>query len=330
MIALIAALIAAYQIRKNRFESDVGDKLALHFIDIGQGDCALIVSPGGETLLIDAGPDASSERVISYIKGLGINGIDHMMLSHLHEDHCGAADDIAKELTVKRVYTCTDGSDAGLLFPLFSRLSESGCEHIPVSVGFTLDLGKGVRAEVLCPSEISDRSDNDESMIVRISYGETSFLFAGDAEEDEERELLKLCPDKLSCDLLKVAHHGSSSSSCAEFISAVSPSVAVISCEKNNSYGHPHKSVLDRLEDIGAKIYRTDISGDVLILSDKERLLEYNGRTLGAAYALGALDGGSLFLKNMKNPLAIFDCLDYNIFKLGENGFPPGFAALAA
>lgn len=285
LIILIAAVVIfsvfVYFRDRNEFKNAVDGRLQIHFIDVGQGDCALIISPGGENLLIDAGGEDSSEKVISYIRRLGVERIDHMMLSHLHEDHIGSADDIAREIGVRKVYTATDGSDEGLLFPVFSVFEECGATHVPVSSGYELILTGGVDIELRLPEKTGSGDKNDDSMIIKMTFGGTSFLFTGDAEESEERELTGKYGKALSCDLLKVAHHGSATSSTEEFLEAASPSVAVISCGKNNEYGHPGAKTLERLKKVGAEVLRTDIDGSIVILSDGEYIMRYEGKVYG-------------------------------------------------
>lgn len=237
----------------------------VHFINVGQGDAALILTDSA-SVLIDTGTTESGKKVASYIK-TRTDSLDYMILSHPHEDHIGGADDIFENVTVKNVVMPDHTANSTSFDRLLNGIESSGAEVIPAVKGLTFSAGD-LHFEILSPTEGKDYEEtNDVSAVVRVTYGKTSFLFTGDAEAIIEKELVS--GHHLShCDVLKVGHHGSSTSSTEDFLRAISPDIAVISCSKDNSYGHPHREVIKRLNDIGSQILRTDTDGTIVIISD--------------------------------------------------------------
>lgn len=276
-LVLVAAVIISRQNRPYGFsQDDISDCLQGHFIDVGQGDAALVVVPDGGAMLIDAGPPEAAEALEVYIRDLGIDSIDCLVISHLHADHYGGAVALADVIDISRVIVSEAKPDTGTGRDLYNTLMQNGCEISTVTMGDEFLLGEA-RVQVLYPYAIVENGENNDSLIIKLIYKDTTFLFTGDTEDISEQALLGLYGDTLSSDVLKVAHHGSSSSSTEDFISAVSPSVAVISCEKNNAYGHPHIETLHTLSAHGVKVLRTDLSGTVVILSDGENIFRYTG-----------------------------------------------------
>lgn len=249
--------------------------LEVHFIDVGQGDSILIRSPGGKTVLIDAGNIEAGSAVSDYLDRLGVGPLDLAIASHPHLDHLGGM------LEVLRKHRPKAYMDPAFPHPLENYdelLAWLEAEKIPVRTargGRTITLEPGVSLELLFPTEPllkGTRSDpNSNSVVARLSYGEHSFLFTGDSEDDTERRLMREGVD-LRATVLKVAHHGGRHSTSDEWLSRVEPQFAVISCGQWNSYGHPTKEVLERLEAAGARTFRTDRDGDVIARTD--------GRTL--------------------------------------------------
>ena len=242
----------------------LNDELRVSFIDVGQGDSEFIELPNGETMLIDAGTNETGKNVVDYIKSLGYTSINYVVGTHPHEDHIGGLDDVIKTFDIGSIYmpkvtadtkTFEDVLDAAESKNLMINTAKSG-----VSIMDTEDLS----VKFLAPTLDSYENTNDYSAVVKVVYGDTSYLFTGDAEEFSEN----LITDDVNADVLKVGHHGSSTSTSTEFLKKVSPSSAVISCGKGNSYGHPHSETLQKLADMGTAVYRTDELGTIVSVSD--------------------------------------------------------------
>ena len=252
-----------------------GKTLTVHFIDVGQGDSIFIELPDGKCMLIDSGEWYNAGKVITFIDCLGYKKIDHLLATHPHSDHIGSMKNVIESFDIGKVYMPEAVSDTSTFIKMLEALDAKGASITPVTAGLKVDFGFGVSGEFVAPSEIVEDLNNC-SAVLKLTYGEKSFLFTGDAEISEE---LTITAD-IDCDVLKVGHHGSYTSSGTSFLQKVSAEIAVISCGKDNDYGHPHKEALDRLSDSGiGKIYRTDISGTVTISCDGRELNVSEGFT---------------------------------------------------
>ena len=241
----------------------------IHFIDVGQADAAVIMCDG-EVLMIDGGNTADSSLIYTYLtRTLGLEHIDYMIGTHAHEDHIGGLAGALNACTVGTVYSPVIDYDSEA-FQDFKRYAENqvGSLTIP-SVGDTFNLGSAT-VQFLSPAyQYSDT--NDTSIVVRIVYGNTSFLFTGDAEWEPEHDMVESGYD-LSATLLKVGHHGSDTSTSYVFLREIMPQYAVISVGEGNSYGHPTEDTLSRLRDADVTVYRTDLQGDIICYSDGNTL----------------------------------------------------------
>lgn len=246
-----------------------GDRLIVRFIDVGQGDCALITC-GGQSLLVDGGPSGASSKVYSILKRLEISNIDYVVATHPDADHIGGLSGALTASTCGAFFCSTQTSDTKTFESLLSRVERQGLSVQVPAAGDSFALG-GATVTFVGPVEQDPDSENNNSLVLRVVFGSTSFLLTGDAEEEEEQSLVAAGVD-LSADVLKVAHHGSSSSSTRSFLRRVNPTYAVISVGEN-SYGHPTESTINRLESVGAQILRTDESGSVIIASDGASIL---------------------------------------------------------
>ena len=245
--------------------------LEVHFIDVGQGDAIFIRSPGGKTVLIDAGTPDAGPVVAAYLTKLGVRGIDLAIATHPHLDHVGGM------LTVLKAHRPALYLDSGFEHPLVSYdrlVTWLDAEKIPVKTargGRNVTVEPGVVLELLAPTEpflSGTRSDpNSNSVVARLTYKETTFLFTGDSEADSEQRLLD-AGLPISATVLKVAHHGGRHSTGDRFLAKVSPKFAVISCGKVNGYGHPSKPTLEKLTRAHVGIFRTDDDGDVIARTD--------------------------------------------------------------
>ena len=252
----------------------VDDELQVHFIDVGNADC-ILVRQGSHNLLIDAAEHTREEIVREYLNRHGVEKLDLVISTHPHSDHMGGMAAILEHFTVERFVMSYMPEGKEPTTNVYERMLNALDKHnIPVDEakpGATYALGNA-KIQIVAPHPLDKSIDdaNQISVVTRLTHGENSFLFTGDAEMDLEERMVASGLD-LSADVLKVAHHGSKSSTSAAFLRAVSPKYAVISCGPND-YGHPTSQVISRLTDFGAQIYRTDLSGDIVFVSDGKNL----------------------------------------------------------
>lgn len=240
------------------------DGLYVHYIDVGQGDSELICC-GGEYMLIDASVPAAGDEVVEYIRELGIEKLDYVVCTHGHADHCGGLDAVVESFEIGEIFTSPYAGDAAAYTHFVQTVEDAQLTLEVPDYGVRYRLGE---AEFEFIGPLSDHSNvNDDSLVMRLEYGDTSFLFTGDITAKAEKELIADGAE-LKCDVLKVAHHGSSGSSCYQFLYEAEPTIGVISCAKGNDYGHPHEEALSRLSDADVSVYRTDIDGTVVIFSN--------------------------------------------------------------
>ena len=255
--------------------SDENAGLTLHFIDVGQGDCTLVESKG-HYALIDAGEYTERQKVISYLTKEGVRNLDYIFSTHPHSDHCGGISDVIRYFDTAVLISPDAETDSSSWEYVLDAADERGVEYETPEVSDTYKLGAAT-ITVLSPATDAVYSDlNNYSIVTMIEYGDTSFLLTGDAEAMVERELLRKGFD-LSADVLHCGHHGSSSSTCEDFLKAVNPAAAVISCGKNNDYGHPHKEVKNLLNKYDIPLWRTDLNGNITATSDGEKIYIASG-----------------------------------------------------
>ncbi len=245
--------------------------LTVYFIDVGQGDSIFIELPNGESMLIDAGEADSVGRVISLIDKLGYKKIDYLVATHPHSDHIGGMSKVLEMYEIGKFYMPSSNASSQIYLDLLEQVDALGKKIIPVAAGLTLAPDSSATISFMGPRGSSDNLNNRSAMML-LTYGEKSFYFTGDAEEQEEMLALPVT----ECDVLKVAHHGSSTSSTERFLQSVKPKVAVISVGKDNEYGHPHQEVIDRLKAVGCgNILRTDELGTIKMVCDGKEIKSY-------------------------------------------------------
>lgn len=256
----------------------VDGQLAVHFIDVGQGDAELIVAPTGEAMLIDAGPGSAEASLLEYLKNAGITKLEYAVFTHPHEDHIGGADGVVNSIDIKTVVMPDAQSTTVTYEKLLNAIDSRGCAITVPSPGDKYKLGDAV-ITVLAPNSKSYDSLNNYSIVLRLDWGESSFLFTGDAETPSENEMLKAFPSLLDCDVLKAGHHGSSTASSQAFLDAVTPDIAVISCGAGNDYGHPHSEVLKRFASMNIEVLRTDLRGTIVMTTDGHDINAYSEKS---------------------------------------------------
>lgn len=238
------------------------------FLDVGQGDCALVYCEG-HTMLIDGGSTEQSQKVYSFLESHGIEHLDYIVASHADADHVGGLSAALNYASVDTALCTVTSHETGSFYNFTKYLGRQGVSITVPDAGDTFPLGSA-SFTVISP-KAGEVYSNNTSLIIRVEYGETSFLFTGDAEYPDE--LLAIDSGiSLKSTVLKVAHHGSSSSSSEDFLAATEPEYAVISVGADNDYGHPTQRTLGRLQEQGVTVLRTDMQGDIHCVSDGKTL----------------------------------------------------------
>lgn len=236
--------------------------LEVYFIDVGQADCILLKN-GEHNMLIDAGNNEDGPKLVNYLNELNVNKFDYVVATHAHEDHIGGMDDIINNFTVDKFFMPDVLTTTKTFEDILDALLIHDMKYDTVKKEEEFLFGEAKVKVIYVGNKEGDL--NDTSIVLKVTYGNNSFLFTGDATSNVEKEILD---DDIKSDVLKVAHHGSNYSSTNDFLDAVNPSYAVISVGKNNSYKHPSTTIINRLNSRGIKVYRTDTYGTIIMNSD--------------------------------------------------------------
>ena len=240
---------------------------SVHIIDAGQGDSIFIQTLEDKRILIDAGDEEAEHTVYSYLKRRGVKKIDVLIATHPDTDHIGSMDYIIDKFKISHFYMPDAKTDSEAFYNLLDSCRDKNLKIEYLTKGDVLKIDSSTTMEILSPSTITDKN-NLNSIVSLLNYKGYEFLFTGDAEKENESEILSSCnlPD---IEFLKAGHHGSSSSSTDEFIAKLKPEAVAISCGYNNDYGHPHRSVLDTFRENGSVVYRTDKNGSLVFYCDE-------------------------------------------------------------
>ncbi len=245
----------------------VTGELTIHFIDVGQGDSTFIILPGGENILIDTGSPVGGPIIVSYLNSLGINRIDHLILTHPHDDHIGGIFSVLSEFEVDDIYDNGFNNFESAIYGDYIGLVRKDLSRYNI-----LQAGEALRLdylniEVLNPLLPPTGNLNEDSIVLRLHFGDIKIFLCGDIGIEGEKRLLNL-DTELSSHVIKIGHHGDKDAGSIEFLNKVNPEVAVISVGKINDYSQPHPELLNRLIKSGIEIYRTDAAGHVIFKTD--------------------------------------------------------------
>jgi competence protein ComEC len=246
--------------------------MEVHFIDVGQADSILVELPDGKTILIDGGDDAAVGTILAFLASQGVTQLDFVVATHPHADHIGGLDDVIAAVPLGAIILPDKSHTTQAYANLMAAIESRGVEPTWAQPETLLVEDGPIQIRVLGPMKTTYDDLNDCSVVLKVTYGETDLLFVGDAEAKAERDLIGSGQD-LGAEVLKVGHHGSSSSSTPEFLAAVSPDYAVISVGAGNTYGHPASTTLSALASAGAKIYRTDAQGTISAIGTRTSVI---------------------------------------------------------
>ena len=279
-IILLSILISTLSIGCNLFVNNSNksnqinpNEMVVHYIDVGQGD-SILIQVNNKNLLIDAGPQSDKKNLLSYLSALNLEKLDYVIATHPHEDHIGNMDDVINDYNVLAFYAPKVQSTTKTFEKMVESLKSKNLKINVIKKGTdSIDLGENTKVTVLSPTKDSYENLNNYSPVIKIQYGKTSFLFTGDAEKDVEKEILAT-NENISADILKVGHHGSSTSTTKDFLKKVNPSLGVISVGQDNTYNHPNDDTIKRLKENKVTIYRTDKDGTVVLSSDGSKIIK--------------------------------------------------------
>ncbi|OGN09047.1 MAG: hypothetical protein A3C61_02180 [Candidatus Yanofskybacteria bacterium RIFCSPHIGHO2_02_FULL_39_10] len=270
---VIILCLSVFALSTNSIASQKDGLLKVYFLDIGQGDVIFIESPSGQQVLIDGGPDNKILSKLGEVMSFYDKDIDLVVMTHPDADHASGLVDVLDRYEIKNIVFSDIINDKALYQSWKGAVSQEGADVIDPVAGKVIDLGDGVTLVIISPLEsivgktVKEGETNNNSVVVMLKYKDLEVLLTGDLETKGERAIM-LDGINIDVDVLKVAHHGSKTSTSEEFISATTPEVAIIQVGAKNRYGHPTQEVLNRLENFGIKYYRNDVDGDIELVSD--------------------------------------------------------------
>ncbi len=282
IIAAICLVFGAYLSSKGPVVEEIpAEGLQLTFVDVGQGDSVFLKTENGETWLVDGGEDDKfSSELMPFLEEQGVEIVDYAVVTHYHNDHIGGIFKLLKSGRIKTLVLPDYTPDSNAKYGLLNSAESAGTKIIDISAGDTLTSeDTDLKISVLHPEEggFDIDNENSNSTVLKIDYFDTSALLVGDLETDAEEIILPKY--ELEVDILKVGHHGSGTSTGAEFLAEVNPTYGIISAGEDNRYGHPHYEVVERLRDDDVMIYRTDRDGDVTFILDEQGIVKISTET---------------------------------------------------
>lgn len=244
--------------------------LEVSIVDVGQGDAIFIKTPNGKTILVDTGSKDEKSKILNFINSKDIKSIDMLVGTHPHEDHIGNMATIINDYSVGEVYMPKVAHTTKTFKNTVKAIKEKGLTIKMPNLSEKLKFDD-VTIEFVAPNSKSYKDLNNYSIVMKVTYGKNSFLLTGDAEKESESEMLSKNYD-LKADVLKLGHHGSSTSSTKKFLQAVNPKFSIASCSKDNEYGHPHEEIINSLKKMNIKLFKTYESGTVTFTSDGKNI----------------------------------------------------------
>lgn len=263
-IIFIALVVKYYGDYSFSSDVEVNGKFIASFIDVGQGDSIFLEFPNGKNMLIDAGENYESETVQSFINSKGYFSLDYVVGTHPHTDHIGGLESIIRRYEIGEIYLPKVVHTSKTYENLLTTINELGYKVNSAISGMEIINEKGLEVKILSPKNSNYSELNNYSVVIKIVFGNTSFLFMGDAEKVVENEILS----EVSADVVKVGHHGSDTSSSRDFVESVGAKYAVIMSGVDNQYDLPSDEVVSRWENSGAKVYNTSVNGNIVMVSD--------------------------------------------------------------
>lgn len=263
------------------------NKLIVNYIDVGQGDSELIEC-NGKFMLVDAGERDKGTVVVNYLKSRGVEKLDYVVATHPHSDHIGGMAEVLNNFPVDSIIMPKLNNTTATYTNMLKVIQQKGIKAIEPKIGNSYKLGDSTFT-IVGPKNYDTKNMNNDSVAFRLVYGNNSFIFCGDAEKEEESDIVA-SGQTLKSDVYKVSHHGSTTSSSSAFLNKVQPKYAVIEVGAGNSYGHPKEKTLEALSKIGATVYRTDLNGSIIITSDGKTLSFGDGSVDNSADANGGGD----------------------------------------
>jgi len=264
------------QVIENQEKDLVKNSIAIHFIDVGQADSILIKS-SEEAMLIDAGNNDDADLIKNYLKNQNIKELKYVIGTHPHEDHIGSLDTVITNFDIKNIIMPRKATTTKTFEDVITAIENKNLSITAPKLGDKYSIGDA-KFTILSPVK-DDYGDNlnNYSVSILLEHGENKFVFTGDAEKEVEEDILG-AKINIDADLMKMGHHGSTTSNTEEFLDKISPQIAIITCGVDNSYGHPHREILDTLNKRNVEIYRTDLQGDIIVTSDGKTIEVKTGK----------------------------------------------------
>ncbi|EDS77674.1 ComEC/Rec2 family competence protein [Clostridium massiliodielmoense] len=274
-VIIVLLIFMLYVFFNTRFTSNSSipynkDCLTIHYIDVGQGD-SILVQFNNKNLLIDAG--CSNRKVHNYLKKCGVKKLNYVIATHPHDDHIGGMPYIIESFSIDKFLAPKATNNTTSFKKMITELQKNNLKISSTKAGTYIPLDHKLSCFVVAPKNSTYKNLNNYSIVLKITYNNTSFLFCGDAENLSEDEILS-SGYNITSDVLKLGHHGSKTATNNNFLEEVNPKVAIISCGKGNDYGHPHKETLKKLKNKNITTYRTDIDGTIILESNGTKIMK--------------------------------------------------------
>ena len=248
-------------------------KLIVHFLDVGQGDSIFIELPNGKTMLVDAGENYHGQGIIDYVQTIGYHKLDYVVATHPHEDHIGSMPYIVRNFEIGSIYMPDVTANTATFESRLKAIKAKGLRVKNGRTGVHIIKDGELTADIIAPDKPDESNLNNSSIVLLLTFGNVSYLLTGDAETKE----LNAIRADMHATVLKAGHHGSKTSTTQTLLKKISPSVTVISCGRNNDYGHPHAEVLKMLKSVNSSVYRTDRDQTVIVATDGSSLTVSTG-----------------------------------------------------